>query len=242
MEEYRRLDELCEINMGQSPDLSSYNQEEDGPPFFQGNADFGELYPVMRMWCNKPTKIVEKDTLLISVRAPIGALNFAGERSCIGRGLAGIKPKENVNIKYIFYSLKHQNAELNNKGTGSTFKAFAKAALGETQIKVLSNIGLGNCVEILDRVNSVLSLRQEQLLQYDYLIKSRFVEMFGDPITNSKGLSLIPLGDICDKKAGKGIKACDIRDGFEEGMYPCYGGNGLRGYVENYTHKGTFHL
>lgn len=66
--------------------------------------------------------------------------------------------------------------------------------------------------------------------------------MFGDPITNSKLLPLIPLGEACNMKAGKGIKANDINDEFREGMYPCYGGNGLRGYVKDFTHEGAIPL
>ena len=78
MIEYRRLDELCHINMGQSPDSKSYNEYAEGLPFFQGNADFGVIYPTARVWCSSPTKVVEPGTLLISVRAPIGALQRIG--------------------------------------------------------------------------------------------------------------------------------------------------------------------
>ena len=123
MMDYLRLDEVCNLNMGQSPSSDSYNQEGKGIPFFQGNADFGELYPITRVWCDEPTKIVDKGTLLISVRAPIGALNFATEKSCIGRGLAGLTVKAGYDLKYIYYVLKFKEQELNNKGTGSTFKA-----------------------------------------------------------------------------------------------------------------------
>lgn len=108
MTEYQRLDDLRHIDMGQSPDSKSYNQEGIGLPVFQGNADFGVMYPETRVWCNSPTKIVESGNLLISVRAPIGALNFAKERSCIGRGLAGITSQNGVNLKYIYYCLKRR--------------------------------------------------------------------------------------------------------------------------------------
>ena len=83
---YVALKEVCKINMGQSPDSSSYNENGEGIPFFQGNADFGERYPVTRVWCNAPTKIAQSEDILISVRAPIGALNYAKEKCCIGRG------------------------------------------------------------------------------------------------------------------------------------------------------------
>ena len=81
-----RLEEICAINMGQSPDSSTYNEDGNGLPFFQGNADFGEIYPAVRMWCSEPTKIAREKDILISVRAPIGALNIANCECCIGRG------------------------------------------------------------------------------------------------------------------------------------------------------------
>ena len=113
--EYKRLDELCHLNMGQSPDSNSYNDNGEGLPFYQGNADFGVIHPEVRVWCNAPTKIVDEGSLLISVRAPIGALNIANERCCIGRGLAGITSKDGVNQKYIYYCLKGKNRELKNR-------------------------------------------------------------------------------------------------------------------------------
>ena len=184
MAEYQRLDEVCYINMGQSPDSKSYNQVGDGLPFFQGNADFGIMHPETRVWCSSPTKVVEPETLLISVRAPIGALNFSKEQSCIGRGLAGITPRQDVNLKYIYYCLKSKKAELNAKETGSTFKAIAKSALGEASVKIVSKADQEQIVQILDRVSSVVDARKQQLTELDNLIKARFVEMFGDPVQN----------------------------------------------------------
>ena len=191
MAEYQRLDEVCHINMGQSPDSKSYNQEGVGLPFFQGNADFGAVHPETRVWCSSPTKIVEAGTLLISVRAPIGALNFAKERSCIGRGLAGITPQNGVSLKYIYYCLKGKNKELNAKGTGSTFKAIAKSALGETSVKIVSEEDQLKIIQTLDRVSSVIEARKQQLAELDNLVKARFVELFGD--RNDPQIELIDL-------------------------------------------------
>lgn len=169
------LQEICELNMGQSPNSSSYNEDKEGLPFFQGNADFGELYPKVRKWCTEPKKVVEGDSLLISVRAPIGALNFSTEKCCIGRGLAGITIKENVNLKFVYYNLKYRTEELQNKGTGSTFKAINKGTLAETKIKNLSYQEQIKCVEILDRINAIVNYKKEELELFDNLIKSRFI-------------------------------------------------------------------
>lgn len=193
----KRLDEVCDLEMGQSPDSCSYNEEGRGIPFFQGNTDFGDLYPDTRVWCDKPTKIVEPDTLLISVRAPIGALNFAKERSCIGRGLAGIAAKQDVDLKYIYYYLKYKREELNNKGTGSTFKAIAKNALGEIMIKVLPLNEQSQCTSVLDKISAIINAYKAILYELDNLIQSQFVEMFGDININDKAWEIQPLGELC---------------------------------------------
>lgn len=79
------------------------------------------------MWCNKPTKIAEKDDILMSVRAPVGDLNIATAKCCIGRGLAGIRAKKDkCYFKYLFYFLRSKYNELNQMSTGSTFKAISK--------------------------------------------------------------------------------------------------------------------
>ncbi|WP_180272750.1 restriction endonuclease subunit S [Konateibacter massiliensis] len=194
------LQSICNINMGQSPDSGSYNQENDGIPFFQGNADFGDMYPVTRMWCSKPIKIANEGDLLLSVRAPIGALNFATEECCIGRGLAAISPvNEKINIKYIYYALKSMKQELDNKGTGSTFKAINKGSLSEVKIPNIDISEQNNCVEKLDRVGKVTKHRKKQLHELDDLIKSRFVEMFGDPVLNEMGWALPLIEDVVAK-------------------------------------------
>ena len=128
---YVTLKDVCTINMGQSPDSDSYNDNGEGVPFFQGNADFGEKYPSERVWCEEPKKIAYPEDILISVRAPIGALNYARTECCIGRGLAAIRIEDEFLRNYVYHLLKARNRELNRKGTGSTFKAIGKNVLEE---------------------------------------------------------------------------------------------------------------
>lgn len=183
---YLALKDVCCINMGQSPDSKSYNDSKEGIPFFQGNADFGERYPITRVWCNAPTKIAEKDDILISVRAPIGALNYAKETCCIGRGLAAITPnKTKVSTEFIFWLLKEKNNELNRLGTGSTFKAISKKILEETKVPDISLEKQTAYSNILEKLYSIITHLRTQLEKLDLLVKARFVEMFGNPIANS---------------------------------------------------------
>lgn len=94
---------------------------------------------MVRMWCSEPVKRAQKEDILISVRAPIGALNIADGECCIGRGLAALTAnQENCIQKYLWYALSNKVEELNAKGTGSTFKAINKKILAETQIPLSS--------------------------------------------------------------------------------------------------------
>lgn len=194
---FKALKDIAHITMGQSPESESYNDEKVGIPFFQGNADFGEIYPNNRIWCSSPKKIAEPGDILISVRAPIGALNYAKERCCIGRGLAAISIKDEAERNYVFHLLKAKNKELNRKGTGSTFKAIGKNVLEEVQVPQISTKEQQKRMSIMDYLESIIRKRREQLLFLDELIKARFVEMFGDPITNPKGWEHITVGDVC---------------------------------------------
>jgi len=127
----KKLGEVCHIIMGQSPPSSSYNTDGIGLPFFQGKAEFTELYPKAVKWCNAPGKIAEANDILLSVRAPVGAVNIASQKCCIGRGLAAIRYE---NYKYVFYFLRSIEKELDKKGTGTTFRAISGETIRTTEI------------------------------------------------------------------------------------------------------------
>ncbi|MBS6118543.1 MAG: restriction endonuclease subunit S, partial [Clostridiales bacterium] len=96
------------------------------------------------------------------------------------------------------------------------------------------------CAMILDKVRSLIQSRHDELQKLDTLIKSRFVEMFGDPIGNSMGLRTIPLGAACYLKAGITTSADAIHEYSTDYSIPCYGGNGIRGYVKEATQCGCY--
>ncbi|MDY2685034.1 MAG: restriction endonuclease subunit S [Selenomonadaceae bacterium] len=189
--EYKSLKELTKITMGQSPDSSSYNEAGEGMPFYQGNADFGEVYPTPRVWCNAPKKIAHAGDILISVRAPIGALNYANEECCIGRGLAAITIDDPANRSYIFHLLKARNEELNRQGTGSTFKAISRKVLETVQVPMIGEEERENSMKLMDVLESVIKDRKRQLVAFDELVKARFVEMFGE-VTHTEKMK-----DLC---------------------------------------------
>ncbi|MCW7468191.1 restriction endonuclease subunit S [Leptospira kanakyensis] len=127
--EWVRLGESTHVIMGQSPDSRTYNQIAVGLPFYQGKSDYGKLYPTPKVWCSSPVKIAPKNSILISVRAPIGPTNLCQEDSCIGRGLSAIIPLADCSLFFYLYLLRKFEAKLASYGTGSTFQAITQKVL-----------------------------------------------------------------------------------------------------------------
>ncbi len=135
-----RLDEVSTIIMGQSPDGKTYNSDGEGMPFYQGKTEFGDLYigaPVS--WTTAPTRVAERNDVLMSVRAPVGSTNIAMETCCLGRGLAAIRPIPGVSTTmFILYSMRSIEREIENMGVGSTFKAINKEQVHSLSIPLVS--------------------------------------------------------------------------------------------------------
>ena len=131
-----KLKDCCTIIAGQSPESKYYNTEGIGLPFFQGKADFGELYPKIRVYCSQPTKVAEKDDILLSVRAPVGPTNLAPCKVCIGRGLTAILPSEVLLTRYVLLFFRYFEAQLASKGTGTTFKAITQDVVKNLEIPI----------------------------------------------------------------------------------------------------------
>ena len=132
----KKLKDCSTIIAGQSPESKFYNTDGIGIPFFQGKADFGELYPTIRVYCSQPIKIAEKDDILLSVRAPVGPTNLSPGTVCIGRGLSAIRPDKSLNLKYVLYFFRFFEAQLSAEGTGTTFNSITQKTIKELEIPV----------------------------------------------------------------------------------------------------------
>jgi type I restriction enzyme S subunit len=121
--EWVRLGESALVIMGQSPSSKTYNEENNGLPFYQGKSNFGVMYPIPTKWCSNPKKIAIKGDILISVRAPVGPTNLANEDCCIGRGLSAIRPLCETKSSYFLYAIRALEKTLADNAVGSTFVA-----------------------------------------------------------------------------------------------------------------------
>ncbi|HMU77649.1 MAG: restriction endonuclease subunit S [Bacteroidia bacterium] len=124
-----KLSEVANITMGQSPDGDSYNEEGEGMVFFQGSTDFNFRFPLVRMFTTAPSRIAQEEDVLLSVRAPVGTLNVANEKCCIGRGLAALNSKNEAN-SFVLYLMFYFKAMFDVQDrTGTTFGSIDKDTL-----------------------------------------------------------------------------------------------------------------
>lgn len=155
--EIRPLVDCFNLLMGQSPPGDTYNETGDGLPFFQGRTDFGFRFPENRKYCSAPTRVAETGDTLVSVRAPVGDINLALERCCIGRGVAALRHKGG-SASFTYYTAWSLQDELRQyENTGTVF-----GAINKKQFEALPTINPGPAViEAFEEIVSALDSRIE---------------------------------------------------------------------------------
>lgn len=181
-DEYSKIElyKIADITMGQSPSSSSYNKDGNGLPFFQGKGDYGNKYTSVSNWTTEPNKIVEKGTVLMSVRAPVGPVNIANVKCCLGRGLCGINAVEGkTNNEFLYNALKVMEEDISSKGTGSTFKAITKKDVYELLVPNVP-LELQNDYSLFSQqVDKSREIIQKKIDAYQELFDKLMQEYFG---------------------------------------------------------------
>ena len=131
-----KLSDIAIITMGQSPNGKSYNEQGEGEVFYQGRAEFGSRFPTRRLYTTEPKRMAETGDVLLSVRAPVGDMNIAYEKCCIGRGLAAVHSKTGNSsfLLYTMFGLKTQLDVFNGEGT--VFGSINREALAAMPVQI----------------------------------------------------------------------------------------------------------
>lgn len=170
------LGDVATVIMGQSPSSSTYNTEGVGLPFFQGKADFGNHHPVVRMWCSEPTKIAPADSILFSVRAPVGDVNITKDECCIGRGLSAIVGKK-VDQSFLYQNLLFSKSKFQLLAQGSTFEAINGSEMREFGLLTPTKPEQQKIASILTSVDEVLEKTEAQISKLQDLKKGMMQEL-----------------------------------------------------------------
>ena len=174
--EKKKLEDISNITMGQSPDSDFVNTEKIGTPFLQGNAEFTNKYPIEKYWCTKPQKIANPTDILLSVRAPVGAINIANKKFCIGRGLSAIS--FNCNKLFGKYNLEFNLFQLIKKSQGSTFSSINKKDISEVILFIPCLEEQTKIADFLSAFDRKLDNQKAQLEHWQQIKKGLLQQMF----------------------------------------------------------------
>ena len=176
------LSDIATITMGQSPSGSSYNEEGMGEVFYQGRAEFGFRFPTRRLFTTEPKRIAEAGDVLLSVRAPVGDLNVAYERCCIGRGLGAIHSK-NGNSSFVLYMMFALQPQLDVfNGEGTVFGSINRDALNTMPIDIPSADRIAQFEAIVRPMDELIRTNYEEICRLKALRDSLLPKLMSGEI------------------------------------------------------------
>ena len=215
---------------------------------FEDKLNYDELVFVDKKRVSK-NQYMKKGDILIC--ASSGSKHLVGKAACLtedkeltfGAFCKVLRPKT-INPEYIkhYFFSPFYRTEISRLSEGANINNIKAADLENLTIPLPTESEQNRIAKQLDKCITIINKQKRALEKYDLLIKSRFIEMFGDPIENTKSWIEEPLGNCCLLKAGKAIKASELADKDKEHPYPCFGGNGIRGFISKKSHTGKIVL
>ena len=213
-----RLGDVCTIVSGTTP-------KSNCPEYWDGNINWvtpAELNDDSDVIYESQRKITEQavqdsslkpfpaGTVLLSSRAPIGKVAIAGVEMYCNQGFKNLICSNRIYNRYLYHFLKNSTEYLNSLGRGATFKEISKSIVENIEIPLPTLDEQCRIAAVLDKVSGLIAKRREQLDKLDELVKARFVEMFGDPVSNPKGWNNGTIRDVVSEvKYGTSRPAVD---------------------------------
>lgn len=199
----KALKEICEITMGQSPNSEFYNENGDGLEFHQGKTNFGniQLKP-SGVWASQYSKVAEENSILMSVRAPVGPVNITDRKIALGRGLCGIKSNSDCNQMYLFYLLQSSKGKLTQSSHGSTFDSINRNQLLDFEIPLPTIEVQQQIVDELEGYQKIIDGCRQVVENYKPTIDI-------DPSWETKSM-----GGVCDVRDGTHDSPKYVEEGY----------------------------
>lgn len=148
------------------------------------------------------TSMLPKGSVLVTSRAPIGNIAIAGRDLCTNQGFKSLIPGKSVDGLYLYYCMKHSSQRLQALGNGATFKEVSKKIVEEFEIPLPPLPEQKRIAAILDKADAIRRKRQQAIQLADEFLRSVFLDMFGDPVTNPKGWDVKPLKQLAKVTTG----------------------------------------
>ena len=192
---------VCTVIAGQSPEGQFYNDQSVGLPFFQGKKDFQEKHiGEARVWTSKSTKEAQAGDILMSVRAPVGPINFATQHCCIGRGLAAIRAGKECDADYLYYVLLSKESEISGN-EGAVFASINKSEIQKIEIPLPPLEEQRRIVAVLDKafagIATATANAQQNLTNTRALFDSALERELGNYETSAPSTTIGSEVDFC---------------------------------------------
>jgi type I restriction enzyme S subunit len=167
--------EICKITMGQSPDSESYNTDQIGIPLVQGNADMRNRITCPQRYTSKPTKICEKGSIILSVRAPVGSVGRADRTVCLGRGVCAINSDNN---DFLYYFFERNEPYWKRIEQGGTFTAISGDDIADMPIDYPSLEERQKIADFLLKIDTHIAVEENTLNQLVALKSGLLQQLF----------------------------------------------------------------
>lgn len=219
--DYIRLGDLCVINSGGTPKRNNESYWKNGDiPWVKisdlnnGVVESTEEFITLDGLKNSSAKIFPQGTLLYTIFATIGEVAILNIDAATNQAIVGLQLKENqkVYLKYIYYYLKSQTNNIKQLGRGVAQNNINLSVVKEMIIPIASLEKQSNIIATLSKIEKIKENRIIILNYLDDLIKSRFVELFGDPVLNEKGWNITSLESVCQSIYGGGTPSKKIKE------------------------------
>ncbi len=192
----RRLDEVCEVVMGQAPAGEAYNDKGIGWALLAGAGDFDDGLPKPKKFTSVASKLSQSGDVIIGIRASIGEKVWSDGIYCLGRGVAALRAGSELDRRFLWNWMSYATPELASKGKGATFKQVNRSDIAELAIPVLPLVEQRRIAAILDQAETLRTKRRQALAHLDSLTQSIFLDMFGDPVTNPNGWAVKAISSL----------------------------------------------
>lgn len=193
------LGDICDITMGQAPDGESYNDRAEGVPLIAGAGDFGNGVPAAKKYTTAASKLSAPGDIVLSIRASIGDRVRSDGIYCLGRGVAGLRPRRELAGSYLWHCLDWVSPQLVSKGRGATFLQVNRADIAELELPLPSIEEQRRIADILDRADALRATRRDALAILGDLTQSIFLDMFRHP---DPSWANVTVTDLVDRERG----------------------------------------
>ncbi len=221
-----RLEEVCEILDSKRVPITAKDRVNGPYPYYGANGV--QDYVADYIFDDELVLLAEDGGHFGSTDKPI-AYRVSG-KCWVNNHAHVLKAKECIDVDYLCYSLMFR--DLSGIVNGATRQKLTQADMRKINIPLLPIDNQKTVVAKIKRIFNLISLRKAQLVKLEQLVKSRFIEIFGDPVTNPLGWELRRFDSLCENldSRRKPITASER----EAGIYPYYGASGIVDYVADY--------